>query len=83
MIRAGIAALRAGLAVECRLIVVPHDSGRTPWGWFASLPLGGAWRAVSVEGVADHAAERIRALRPRCAYVVLFSSDEPRGQVLQ
>lgn len=83
-LRAGIAALRAELVPEpCQLIVVPHDSAREPWGWFASVPLGGLWRAVSVEGSPNHAAECIRALRPRCAFVALFSSDGPIGQVLQ
>ncbi len=83
-IRAGIAALRAELVPEpCQVVIVPHDSGRAPWGWVASLPLAGVWQAVSVEGSPDHAAECIRALRPRCAFVALFSSDGPVGQVLQ
>ena len=36
-IRAGIAALRAELVPEpCQVVIVPHDSGRAPWGWVAS-----------------------------------------------
>lgn len=83
-IRAGIAALRAELVPEpCTVVVVPHDGERPAYWWFASVPTAGAWRAVSVEGDADHAAECIRALRPRCAFVALFSSDGPVGRVLQ
>lgn len=83
-LRAGIQQLRGQLVPEpCRLIVVPHDGEHPACWWFASLPLAGVWQAVSIEGDADHAAECIRALRPRCAFVALFSSDGPVGRVLQ
>lgn len=82
-LRAGIQQLRADLVPEpCRVVIVAHDGEHAPWGWFASVPLAGVWQAVSVAGDADHAVERIRALRPRCAFVAIFSSDRPRGQVL-
>lgn len=83
-LRAGIQQLRAEMVPDpCRLIVVPHDGERPACWWFASLPMGGTWQAVSIQGEPEYAAERIRALRPRCAFVALFSSDGPVGQVLQ
>ncbi len=82
-LRAGIQQLRGQLVLEpCRLIVVPHDGEQPAHWWFASLPLAGVWQAVSIEGDADHAAERIRAMRPRCPTVLLLSCDRPVGQVL-
>lgn len=82
-LRAGIAALRAELVPEpCAVVVVPHDGEHPACWWFASVPLAGVWQAVSVEGSPDHAAERIRALRPRCAFVALFSCAGPVGEVL-
>lgn len=83
-LRAGIAALRAELVPEpCAVVVVPHDGEHPARWWFASLPLGGLWRAVSVEGEPEYAAERIAALRPRCPVVALFSCAGPVGEVLQ
>ncbi|MCY1461820.1 hypothetical protein D9M71_795180 [compost metagenome] len=82
-LRAGIAALRAELVPEpCTVIIVPHDGERPACWWFASVVLAGRWCCVSVKGDAEYAAERIRDLRPRCAFVAMFSSDRPRGQVL-
>lgn len=82
-LRAGIQQLRAELVPEpCAVVIVPHDGERPAFWWFASLPQGGTWRAVSIQGSPDHAAECIRALRPRTAHVVLFSCAGPVGEVL-
>lgn len=82
-LKAGIAALRTELAPPpCTVVIVPHDSPRAPWGWFASVPLAGVWQAVSIQGSPEHAAECIRVLRPRCPFVALLSCAGPVGEVL-
>lgn len=82
-LRAGIQQLRAELVPDpCQIVTVPHDGEHPACWWCASLPLAGVWRAVSIQGEPEYAAERIRALRPRCAFVALFSCAGPVGQVL-
>lgn len=76
--------LRAGdrAGCDCSIVVVPHDGEHPARCWLAPEPLTGVWQAVSVAGTPDHAAAAIRAMPP-CRTVALFSSDEPRGQVLR